>query len=221
MPYRTPTCVVVIGGDPVPVGVTRQFAPDVVVVAVDSGYDHARALGWHPVRLVGDLDSISPAGLAHATDHGVVIERHPADKEATDTELGIATAAALGHEHIAVVSGGGGRLDHLLGSVMALGSAPPGVRVDAWIGTARVTILRGADLVGLRLPVGAVVSLLPLGGSAVGVSTGGLRWPLDAETLQWSSTRGISNEVSSPHVTVAITAGSLAVVVPHALGGVS
>ena len=46
--------------------------------------------------LVGDLDSISPEGLAAAEDSGIRIERHAIDKDATDLELSLAAAVRHG-----------------------------------------------------------------------------------------------------------------------------
>ena len=72
----------------------------------------------------------------------------------------------------------------------------------------------GVSLVGQP---GAVLTLLALGGPAVGVTTDGLRWPLRAETLQPGSTRGVSNEIVSGPVHVQLSAGSLLVVGPGPL----
>ena len=43
--------------------------------------------------------------------------------------------------------------------------------------------------------IGDLVTLLPIGGDAIGVTTAGLRWPLDAATLHMGRSRGLSNEI--------------------------
>ncbi len=63
--------------------------PDALVIAADSGYDHAVAAGLHPDVLVGDLDSISRRPGRARGAAGLTIDAHPADKEATDTELAL------------------------------------------------------------------------------------------------------------------------------------
>ena len=45
---------------------------------------------------------------------------------------------------------------------------------------------------------GQVVSLVPVGGAASGVTTKGLAWPLRAETLEPGTTRGVSNRFVEP-----------------------
>ena len=59
------------------------------------------------------------AGLAAAEAAGARIERYPADKDATDLELALDAAIALEPARIVVVGSSGGRLDHLLGSLLA------------------------------------------------------------------------------------------------------
>ena len=52
-----------------------------------------------------------------------MIERHPAAKDATDLELALDAAIALEPSRILVIGSAGGRLDHLLGSILLLGDA--------------------------------------------------------------------------------------------------
>jgi thiamine pyrophosphokinase len=82
------------------------------------------------------------------------------------------------------------------------------------VGPAHVVVVR--DHVELRGRVGSLVSLLPAGGPASGVHTTGLRWPLTGEELGAGSTRGVSNEMTEPTATVALTEGVLLTVQPDA-----
>ena len=84
--------VVVAGGGPLSPQAVDAVAGGAFIVAADSGLDHAVAAGFVPDVLVGDLDSISAAGLMWAYEHAAEIEEHEPDKELTDTELAIARA---------------------------------------------------------------------------------------------------------------------------------
>lgn len=211
---RVRVVVVLAGGD--------RAHPNLVlpragrVLAADSGADQAASLGLDVDVVVGDLDSISPTTLADLRDAGVEVEGHHPDKDATDVDLALARAVALDPDRIVLVGGHGGRLDHAMATLAALaGVAAPGRRVEAWMGPAQVVVT--VDTAVLEARVHEVVSLLPLGGPVDGVTTQGLRWPLDDATLPPWSTWGMSNEVAEPPAAVSVRGGVLAVVRPHAL----
>ncbi len=210
--------VVVIGGDRPDPRVAALLDDRALVIAADSGWDHAVALGLRVDLLVGDLDSISAAGLAAATDGGVTVERHPTDKDATDTELAIGAAVARGATAITVIGGGGDRLDHLLGTLFALAApelAPH--RVVAWLGRAQVVPVHAGRTARLDARRDETVTLLPVGGHAGGITTSGLAYPLRGEHLAVGTSRGVSNVVTGSPVTVGIVTGSLLVIRPEAL----
>jgi thiamine pyrophosphokinase len=216
----TQSFVVVTGGSPPHPGVLAHLPDDRFVIAADSGLDHAHALGLHVDLVVGDLDSVSPEGLAAAEGDGVTVERHPTAKEAIDTELAIEAALDRGAGRIVVVTGGGDRLDQLLAGLLVLGHPMVrGTTVEAWVGEAHVQALRGPGRVELCGRRGDYVSLVPIGGDVEGVTTAGLRYGLHGERLRFASTRGVSNEFATADACVAADRGVLLVIAPHALGG--
>jgi thiamine pyrophosphokinase len=207
--------VVVTGGDPVDRAVLTSLPADAVVVAADSGVDHALALGLRVDIAVGDFDSATPAGLEQATADGAVVERHPAAKDATDLELALDTALGFEPERIVVLGGHGGRLDHLLANALALAApALADVEVVAHMGPARVAVVRPERTAVLDGAPGDLVTLLPVHGPARGVLTDGLLYPLHHEDLRPGSTRGVSNELARPRATVTLRGGVLLAVQP-------
>jgi len=221
------TVAVVVGGGRV---VAPPGPPPDLVVAADSGLDAALAAGLSPHVLVGDLDSVSAEGLAWAHERGVPVERHPADKDETDTALALRVALASGHRALLVLgSAGMDRLDHLLGTLGALGDpalaafddvrallAPPlgcdpptSVRV---VHPGRSTVVEGVPGGRGR---GRTFSLLALHGRCTGVDVAPARWPLAGAVLEPGSTLGVSNETSgSAPARVEVGSGVLTVVVP-------
>jgi thiamine pyrophosphokinase len=186
------------------------------VIAADSGLQVAGALGLHVDLLVGDLDSADPALVNAAIANGTTVERHPAEKDATDLELAFAAALARGARRIVVIDGGGDRLDHLLGNIALLGSAVfAGVEVEAYTGSSRIAVARGGEAsVPINGPPGSLVTLLPVGGPAQGIVTDGLRYPLHDEELAPGTTRGVSNELVGDSGAVRLQVGTLLVVQP-------
>jgi thiamine pyrophosphokinase len=174
------------------------------VIAADGGLERAGELGLEVDVLVGDLDSVSSAAFARAETNGTRIVRHPVAKDATDLELALDEAAALGARRVLVIASGGGRLDHLAASLLLLGAERyAALELDALVGDAVVHVVRGERT--FRGEPGDLVTLLPLGGAAEGVTTSGLEYPLAGETLDPGSTRGVSNVflAGEAHVTVA------------------
>jgi thiamine pyrophosphokinase len=212
------TCIIVTGGDEPRPGTAARLPVDARVIAADSGLDHTEALGLSVDLVLGDLDSVSKEALDEARRRGIPIEEHPPAKDQTDMELALAAAQAGGADHIVVVSGGGGRLDHLVGGLLALaGPAASATRVEAVIGSAWVAALHGPGRLELQGRPGELVTLLAVGGAATGVRTDGLRYPLHGETLEAGSGRGISNELLATSASVSLDAGCLLVILPEAL----
>ena len=200
---------VVAGGEPQSAGGLQELSPPQLVVAADSGADIARSLGLTPDVIVGDFDSVTPAGAAAAAEQ----RRFPTDKNATDLTLALAEARDRGATSITVVGGAGGRLDHFLANVAALASDDlAGVDVDAVMGAARLWVVRRHRTI--HGTPGGLVTLLAYGGPAIGVRTTGLRWPLAGETLEVGSTRGVSNVFCVPEATVGLDTGTLLAVRP-------
>ena len=209
----------VAGGGPPAPGAADAVPPGALVVAADSGLDHALALGLAVDVVVGDMDSVSAAGLGAAAAAGTRVERFPEAKDATDLELALDAAVAAGAGRIVVLGPAGGRLDHVLGTA-ALLAAPryAGVAVSALLGPARLAVVRPGAPAALSGRPGELVTLLPVHGPAVGVVTDGLLYPLRDEDLPPGTTRGVSNEMVGEAAGVSVRGGMLVAVQPGQLG---
>lgn len=205
--------LVFAGGDALTAAELADLPDADLTIAADSGFDHATANGIRCDLLVGDLDSVSESGLKIAEDSAVEILRHRSDKDRTDLELALEAAQDRGAERILVVGGHGGRLDHQLANVDVLTAAHLAeIDVEARMAGSRLAVVR--DRRRLDTTLGALVSLLPVGGGAHGVQTTGLRWEFAGESLVPGSARGMSNEVVSLPVEVSVEEGVLVVVQP-------
>ena len=205
--------LIFIGGDP-PHPNVRQYLPaDAFVIAADSGYAHAIAMGFMPNELVGDMDSITAIDLTDARDSNILISQYPADKDLTDTEIAIASAIARKSSNITVVSGGGDRFDHVLAMMHSLASSALTVDTNLFLGTARVSYATYTKEFRINTQPGNTISLVPVGGAAT-VTTIGLQWELSNDTLQSFASRGVSNIATGETVSISVTDGSLAVIEP-------
>lgn len=213
--------VIVVDGNPPVPGWRHLVTPGATVIAADGGARHARVESVAVTDLVGDFDSLTPGEVDASERDGTRLHRFDVDKDFTDFEL----AAHLAHGRhgddaaaILVVGGAGGRLDHALGAVAVLGGgdlAP--FAVTALVGDAVVHVVTAAHPVTLVSPVGTTASILPLGGPVHGVTTHGLRFRLEDETLYAEGTRGISNEVGTTPARVTVRHGTALVIEPDAV----
>lgn len=204
------TVAVVVGGVPVDPSLRSRLDAVEYVIAADSGLYAARRLGLQVDLLVGDLDSVADADVAEADFE---VDRHPRAKDHTDIVLALDRACDLRPRHVIVVSGGEGRLDHAFGNLLVLASADyAGIEVDAFFGRAQIGVIRGRRA--LSGPDGGLISLFAVDGPARGVTTTGLRYPLDDDVLHPLSSRGISNEFVGGPASVSLTSGTLLSIQP-------
>jgi thiamine pyrophosphokinase len=213
---------VVSGGGPPNQAGRTDLPPADHVIAADGGVALAHALGLDVDEVIGDLDSASETDLARVRESGGQIHAHPAVKDATDLELALAAAAVRRPARIILLGSDGGRLDHLLGCVLLLGASSwagidaTSIQVEAELGLAKVTVVRGrTELHGTR---GELVSLLPVAGGVHGITTEGLLYPLRHEALTPGTSRGMSNEFVETRATVSVAEGALLAVQPGAIG---
>lgn len=204
--------VIVADGEHAP-GDRRLLREADLIVAADGGLDWLESVGVAPDRVIGDLDSASADAVDRLAMAEIPVDRHPADKDASDLELSIVAAGAAGADHITILGALGGALDHLLANVLLLGS-PAADRRDMRLvhGSTMVRALDGPGRLAIEAPPGSRVSLFALGPAADGVTTRGLRWPLVGETLETGSSRGLGNVVDVLPAEVFLTAGRLLVV---------
>jgi thiamine pyrophosphokinase len=186
-----------------------------LLIAADGGASSLDRIGRRPDRLIGDLDSVPEELVERLEAAGTRVERHPTDKDASDTELALEAAIAAGGTEIVLLGAlGGARLDHEVANLLLI--TDPGLEgVDVRL-TRGGTTVRGLRGGGRRLVLheaeGELVSLLPVGGDAKGVTTTGLRWSLTDAGLRMGRSRGLSNELVAATASVSIERGTLLVV---------
>ena len=191
-----------------------------LVVAADGGLARARAIGLAPSLLVGDLDSLDPVLVTAGEGAGLEILRAPVAKDESDTELALLEAVRRGATRITVLGAfGGARLDHTLANLWLLGHPGlVGVHVVLIDDRVRASLLSapgpGGEPVTRALPgaPGVTISLLPLGGDVIGITTAGLRYPLRDEPLRVGPARGLSNIREAADASVTVRAGRLLIV---------
>ena len=214
--------------------VRELLRPDDLIIAADGGTRHALAAGVSPHVVIGDLDSLSPderarveaCGAGFPACHcgagfpacraGAHIIRFSPHKDETDLELALQHAVRAGATHIVVLAALGGRLDQTIANLLLL-ALPELKGLDVRIvegPQSAFFIHAGRDALIAGQP-GDTVSLIPLGGDALGVTTEGLEWPLCDDPLRFGPARGVSNVLTAEQARVRVREGLLLCVVTH------
>lgn len=175
------------------------------IICADGGYIKAEALGIKPDAVIGDFDS-SPA------IEGEAITKLPIEKDMTDTEAAIDMGYNMGYRHITVLGGLGGRLDHTLGNIALLEKYVDQVE--------HMEIVDGQNKIYMLLPGRYIYhpddyrffSLVSYTEKCTGITYTGFKYPLNNHTLPYSTTLGISNEMSDNTGTLEFKTGHLLVI---------
>lgn len=181
--------------------ISSRLKPDDYIICADGGLRHAAGLGIKPDIAIGDFDS------APRPDDVEVIE-FPSRKDQTDGEIAFAYALEQGFDDIIMLAMSGTRLDHTLTNIMLLSGSEKACLIDD---SNEVRIVRTCLV--LRGYKGKTLSIIPLFGDLEGITTKGLEYPLNDETLYFGTGRGNSNVVTDDECSINVTRGMGAVII--------
>jgi thiamine pyrophosphokinase len=200
------------GEFPDPSSVRDLLRSDDLVIAADGGTRHALAAGVTPDVVIGDLDSLSPEEQAQVEVSGSRIIRFSPHKDETDLELALQHAARAGATEIIILAALGGRLDQTVANLLLLAMPELG-GIDVHVVEGAQTAFLIQDQALIEGQPGDTVSLIPLGGDAVGVTAEGLEWSLQEDTLRFGPARGVSNVLMAEQALVGVRQGFLLCVI--------
>ncbi len=176
------------------------------MIAADSGLEVTEKYGLSPDLIIGDMDSIKDDSILDKYSEGK-IRRYSHEKDETDTEIALRKAFEMGCGKIAVIGGGGGRIDHVFALLNLFERKK---RPYIWI-THRDVIMDVGDQIVIDTRTGETVSFFPVGKEPAEMESEGLKWSLDQ--LSWKRGMfGISNEAVSGKVKIGMKSGRLIMV---------
>ena len=196
------------GGAIDPARITEHPKGEDLVIAADSGWHNAKALGESPSLLLGDFDSIGGDKLPD----GVEIFQVPAEKDLTDTQLAVDLALSRGARDIVIVGGLSGRLDHTL-SNLAILERLYAMHVHCVItdGKNRARFVRNGSLL-IGRSAYRYLSLIAADPVVKGVEIDGVKYPLKKATLRREQQYAVSNELTGNCAFIAVKKGGLFVI---------
>jgi thiamine pyrophosphokinase len=181
------------GGAIHPSYITEMPAEGDLILAADSGFSNARALGVMPQILLGDFDSL---GDGVEVPDGVEVIRVPAEKDDTDTQLAVRTALERGATELVIIGGLEGRLDHTLSSIAILEYLDKNhIHALMTSGKNRVRFLRNNSTLIAR-DKHRYLSLIAADPVVKGVTLEGCKYPLKKARLSRLFQFAVSNEIT-------------------------
>jgi thiamine pyrophosphokinase len=175
-----------------------------LIIAADSGGDHAEELGLEVDLIIGDFDSCSKEAIEKAKE----VRRFPTDKDVTDLELALAAAIEKNVSSVTIITSARGRFDHIFGNIFVASSNRwRDLEIDLFADGSYTKVIRNkATLTGKPSDP---LTLFAMGGTAFGITSNGLKWELDGIDLSFASGLGISNEFLAHEVEILIDEGTI------------
>ncbi len=196
------------GGEIYAANITERPEGEDLVIAADSGYRNAVALGVRPAVLLGDFDSLGKGALPDVPE----ILQLPPEKDRTDTQLAVDLALSRGAREIVIIGGLSGRLDHTVSNLSLLeGLSARGVYAILTDGQSRVRFVKNSGALIGRSGF-TYLSVLAVSPVLRGVTVQGCKYPLKNETLTRDCQYAVSNEITGNCALVEIRRGEALIV---------
>lgn len=173
-----------------------------LVIGADGGGNNILKHGISPDIVIGDMDSfVKPDNI----DFELI---HDKGQETNDLEKALSLVVKKKAETCTVLGAFGKRMDHALKNLSVLKKFHSKFEELIFKDD-----LFEACLVNKKyrskMKIGSIVSLFPLSGEVTGVTTAGLKYSLDNETLMNGERDGTSNEAIETEISVTIKSGDL------------
>jgi len=178
------------------------------LIACDGGAVHALKVEIVPDLIIGDMDSAPKEAIDELLRHGSKQIIFPEEKDDTDFALAMERALSMNPSSICVLGALGGRFDHALANVHVLiAAAKRGVPAEIIGEACAMQIIESeAEIEKSRYEN---ISLIPISNEVTGITTRGLKYKLNGETLRIGTTRGVSNRFEGETASVKIESGLL------------
>jgi thiamine pyrophosphokinase len=188
--------------------ITEHPKADDLCIAADQGYHTAKTLGERIDLLLGDFDSIGSV----PGDEGMEIQRVPAEKDYTDTQLAVEIALERGADEIIIIGGLSGRLDHTLSTLAILEDLNArGVYCTITDGQNRARYMKSTSTLIARSPY-KYLSLIAADEVVKGVDIEGCKYPLKKATLRRSHQFAVSNEITGNVAFISVKKGGVFII---------
>lgn len=200
---------IIVNGDLKNIDLIKKECSDSdFVLCADGGAKYAYSAGVIPDYLIGDFDSINSSIFDYYKAKKVKIETYPSEKDYTDTELCVNKAIDLGCTKICIIGGIGDRIDHSLGNIGLLNYIDE-KGILGYLSCDKCSIFLCSSGMEFIKDDFSLLSIIPFGGDAIGVTLNGLKYPLNNADIKLGDPIGISNVIISNKFKVSLKKGKI------------
>lgn len=175
-----------------------------LIICADGGANRAREAGLTPDYIIGDLDSMDDE--TRRTFSSAKIVHRPSQYE-TDLEKALQFVVELDVARVLLVGVTGLRFDHQLVNLNIAEKFCDRVDIETHDDFGEGRFVRPGQA-SFDAPIGQQISLIAFR-RVEGISTSGLKYPLQCEALEWAVRDGLSNEVISSPVRIKVGRGTV------------
>ena len=184
----------IVGAGPSPL----YWRDGAYLIAADGGLAKLQAVGITPDLILGDFDSLD----GRPSDVIAETLTFPIEKDDTDTMLAIKEALRRGYRRLYLSGGLGGRLDHTIANLQALGYAEAHGAEAYLVGEGQTVVLLTCGTARFHRRCRGIFSVFAFGDTAEDVTVSGAKYPADAITLTNRFPLGVSNAFTEEGETV-------------------
>ncbi|RME01858.1 MAG: thiamine diphosphokinase [Calditrichaeota bacterium] len=196
---------IIIANSPLPDASRFQAALEQadVIICADGGANHAVHAGIRPQYVVGDFDSVTEETKQVLADSQFI---YRPSQYAPDVEKTLEFALEKGVQRATLLGITGGRLDHQICNLNIMEKFSRKMELSCIddFGAGKFIHSRYA----FNAFVGQQVSLFAFR-RAEGITTHGLKYPLQNASMEWAVNDGLSNEATAKRVEIVVEKGSL------------
>lgn len=158
---------------------------------------------------VGDFDSVDASTRSRIEKNATIFKQYPKEKNETDLEL--AVEAAISYKPVSIILFGvtAGRLDHELANIQLLYYLlNQGFQATIVDRKNKLTMYSPGEYI-VKAKNDELISFIPFSSEVNGLTLKDFYYPLENKTVQWGSTRCISNQLMKQEGTFSFTQGIL------------
>tara|TARA_Y100000768_G_scaffold305554_1_gene239494 strand:+ start:357 stop:971 length:615 start_codon:yes stop_codon:yes gene_type:complete len=173
------------------------------IIGVDNGTAHLFNKSLIPSKVLGDLDSITPALLEKVKKLSIDLIRYESNKDKTDFEISLESINEPNEKNIFLIGGEEGEIDHLF-SIFSLITNFEYASNITWFYMDKTIIFQ--NNLSISLNKGTGFSIVPIT-NLKSLNVSGAKWNLIKENINAGSSRTLRNESADSQVSISCSEG--------------